>query len=69
MFGLVFLYPPFFVKLRVDLRRIMLMFQPKSAIINYIKLKKSKKGDPFFHAVNSRHDTSLVTVEIELGAS
>ena len=64
MFGLVFLYPTFFVKLRVDLGRIMLMFQLKYVIINPIKTKIFKKGDPFFHAVSSRHDTSLVTVAI-----
>ena len=42
----------------------MLMFQLKYVIINPIKTKIIKKGDPFFHAVNSRHDTSLVTVAI-----
>ena len=65
MFGLVFLYPTFFVKLRVDLRRIILMFQSKCVIINQIRTKIfQKKVGPFFHAVKSRHDTSLVTAEI-----
>lgn len=48
MFGLVFLYPTFFVKLRVDLRRIMLMFQPKSDIINLYKTQKIEKRGPLF---------------------
>ena len=42
----------------------MLMFQLKYVIINQIKTKIFKKGDPFFHAVCSWYDTSLVTVAI-----